>query len=64
MPISAIQTPAEVGSKLHTKQCRYVLKEFFGGVPSYPKTAFNTIRLSLYQGRSLVMGGIPAPVKC
>ena len=33
----------------------YVLKEFFGGVPSYPLTPFNVIRLSLYQGRAMVM---------
>ena len=33
----------------------YVLKEFFGGVPSYPLTPFNIIRLSLYQGRGMVM---------
>ena len=32
----------------------YVLQEFFG-VPSYPKTAFNVIRLSMYQGRAMVM---------
>jgi hypothetical protein len=36
----------------------YVLKEFFGvkdGV--YPKTPFNTIRINLMQGRSMVLGG-------
>jgi hypothetical protein len=32
----------------------YVLQEFFG-VPSYPKTAFNVIRLSMYQGRAMVV---------
>jgi hypothetical protein len=36
----------------------YVLKEFFGVEGGlYPHTPFNTIRLSLLQGRSMVLGG-------
>jgi hypothetical protein len=36
----------------------YVLKEFFGVKGGlYPRTPFNVVRLSLLQGRSMVLGG-------
>jgi hypothetical protein len=46
----------------------YVLKEFFDVKDGeYETTPFNIIRLAMYQGRSMVMGGRagakPTPVK-
>ena len=75
-PLQTAKYPNICASSCHRRQdaIPYVLKEFFGVKDGlYPRTPFNTIRLGLLQGRSMVLGGraavagkpgaIPTPVK-